>query len=228
MSSNGANATPVGKLALRSQRAVTSLRRIPVIFQVQAAGLVLAVMATFAVGVLDTRGQYETYLFALPAVMSPTPVWHDEVDAFAQRLQAIFGINAETAGEFSDWILEAARRQQLAPELLASLIFTESSFRKDAVSHVGALGPAQIRPYWKSFCGSKMLRDPAENVYCGAQILAYFKEECGDARCALLSYNLGPRGMRMEQFASAGTRYVNRIDSHLERFEHYALENAAL
>ena len=39
--------------------------------------------------------------------------------------------------------------------LLASLVLIESSFRKDAVSHVGAIGPAQVRPeMWSSFCGS--------------------------------------------------------------------------
>jgi soluble lytic murein transglycosylase-like protein len=202
--------------------------RIPVLFHVQAAGLAMAVAATLAVGVLDIAEEYETHAFAVPLSGAAAQPWHAEVEAFAQRMQRVFGVDVQVAHEFSDWILEASRRQNLPPELIASLVFTESSFRKDAVSHVGAIGPAQVRPYWKSFCGSKMLRDPAENVYCGAQILAYFKESCGDSRCALLSYNLGPRGMHLEQFAGAGNRYVSRIDGHLERFETYTIGNAAL
>jgi soluble lytic murein transglycosylase-like protein len=209
--------------------AARNIKQIPVMFHVQATGLTLAVLATLLVGVLETQRtqakQYETVAFAVP-VNPQQQTWGTEVDAFAQRMQLVFGLHADVAAEFSGWILEASRRQHLQPELIASLVFTESSFRKDAVSHVGALGPAQIRPYWKSFCGSKMLRDPAENIFCGAQILAYFKDACGDERCALLSYNLGPYGMRQEQFASAGNRYVNRIDSHRERFD--LLENAAL
>jgi hypothetical protein len=213
----------LGKLARVRQHA----GRVPIIFQVQALGLAMTFVALLSVSVLDTYGQYETHAFAVPASMLHHHPWAVEVETFAQRMQLVFGLREEVASEFSEWILEAARRQQLAPELIASLIFTESSFRKDAVSHVGALGPAQIRPYWTAFCGSKMLRDPAENVYCGAQILRYFQEACGDARCALLSYNLGPRGMQMEQFATAGARYVSRIDSHLERFERYSLEVTA-
>ena len=69
----------------------------------------------------------------------------------------------------------------LEPELLASLVLTESSFRKDVVSHVGAIGPAQVRPeYWSGFCGSNDLLDPAENIYCGAQVLSHLMDRCGD------------------------------------------------
>jgi soluble lytic murein transglycosylase-like protein len=211
------------------RHAARAFARVPIVIQVQGAGLVMAVVATLAVGTLQIPDEYETHAFAVPVSATAMQPWNAEVEAFAQRMQLVFGVDEGVSREFSDWILEAARRQHLPPELIASLVFTESSFRKDAVSHVGAIGPAQIRPYyWESFCGSKMLRDPAENVYCGAQILAYFKESCGDARCALLSYNLGPRGMRMERFANAGHRYVSRIDSHLERFETYALDDFAL
>ena len=89
----------------------------------------------------------------------------------AQRLrgvrdQAAADPEAETAGEPAPRYRVAAERlleQGLEPELLASLVLTESSFRKDVVSHVGAIGPAQVRPdYWSGFCGSSDLLDPAE------------------------------------------------------------------
>ena len=110
--------------------------------------------------------------------------------------------------EFSPWILEAAKRQQLEPELLAGLVITESSFRKNVTSSVGAIGPAQVRPeLWSQFCGTGELSDPAENIYCGAQILAYYKDRCGAEDCALQAYNIGPYSRKVK----AGQRYVTKV-----------------
>ncbi len=206
------------KLASRMWPMPLRSRKVPLLFKVQAAALVVALTTSFVVSSIAQTAEFQQVDFAVPFSQSK-PLWQTEVEAFAQRMQLVFGVRSDVAAEFSGWILEAATRQDLAPELLASLVFTESSFRKHVVSHVGAMGPAQVRPYWQSFCGSPGLEDPAENIYCGAQILSYFKESCGEAKCALLAYNLGPRGMTLEQFASAGTRYVNRIDGHMERFD---------
>ena len=85
---------------------------------------------------------------------------------------------------------------------------TESSFRKNVTSPVGAIGPAQVRPdYWSQFCGTADLRDPEENIYCGAQILAHYVERCGDEACALSAYNIGPYGAKQQ----AAQRYVAKV-----------------
>ena len=85
------------------------------------------------------------------SVVSSTP-WNVERDQFAGKLHRGFGIRYETAVEFAGWILEAAKRQRLSPELVASLVLTESSFRKYVTSSVGAIGPAQIRiEFWQHF-----------------------------------------------------------------------------
>jgi hypothetical protein len=103
--------------------------------------------------------------FALPAVEHTSVTWHAEVDAFSNRVSGAFGVRKTTANEFASWILEASRRQRIDAETLASLVLTESSFRKNVRSHVGAVGPAQVRPeYWSRFCGSSNLHDPAENI----------------------------------------------------------------
>ena len=129
-----------------------------------------------------------------------------------------FDLSPVVAEEFAGWILEASARQQLAPELLASLVLAESTFRKNARSSVGAIGPAQVRDkYWGAFCGGD-LHQPADNIYCGAQILASFKDACGALRCALHSYNLGSNGARRASREPAKARYVAKIQNGLSRF----------
>ena len=148
------------------------------------------------------------------STVSSTP-WFVERDQFAGKLHRGFRIRHETAMEFSGWILEAAERQRLSPELVASLVLTESSFRKHVRSSVGAVGPAQIRTeFWQRFCGIVDLADPEENIYCGAQILAHYQDVCGSESCALKSYNLGFRNRNRQDFARAAERYLHKIDRH--------------
>ncbi len=146
------------------------------------------------------------------------------VDEFAATLERIFGLDAERALTFSDWILEASVRQQLPPEILASLVYTESSFRKRVVSWAGAIGPAQVKPqYWRDFCGGVDLVDPEHNIYCGAQVLAYYKHRCGDLECALRLYNVGPANLRRPSYQQASNRYLARIESTRVRFDEHTL-----
>ena len=159
------------------------------------------------------HGGRVTLTLTLPDFPSKTHM--QQASDFADKLVIGFGLRPEIALEFSDWILEASARQELRPELIASLVFAESSFRKAVRSHVGAIGPTQIRPhYWAEFCGHNDLYDPEQNVYCGTQILGFLLERCkGDQACALSAYNVGMNSNRR----AAGLRYVAKIDRHLER-----------
>lgn len=179
--------------------------------------LVLSLVATnLAVSHVLTHQGYENYTLAKPVAMQRV-IRQTQVDRFGGRVSSAFGIKQSVATEFADWILEASERQDLAPELLASLVLTESSFRKDVRSNVGAVGPAQIRPdYWGSFCGEDDLHDPEQNIYCGAQILSHLLERCGgDRTCALGAYNVGPYANR----ANAAARYVSKVDRYQDSLE---------
>ena len=174
---------------------------------------------SFSVGNVIAHQGYERIAFATPAATSRL-IRQKEVAHFGNRVSDAFGIQDSVANEFADWILEASERQGIKPELLASLVVTESSFRKTAQSHVGAIGPAQVRPeYWGEFCGARgQLHDPEQNVYCGAQILSHMLDRCdGDMNCALAAYNVGPyaRDHRNE----AASRYVKKIDRYLTTLE---------
>lgn len=185
--------------------------------------LLIGALAITAVVVAfnGTDRGHERIAFALPAVEHINVPWHSEVDAFGHKVSQAFGVRRNTATEFAGWILEASERQGLEPELLASLVLTESSFRKDVVSHVGAIGPAQVRPdYWSGFCGSKDLLDPAENIYCGAQVLSHLLDRCGDdTGCALTAYNIGLYGDEKK----AGRRYVTKVGAYRETLRKYPL-----
>jgi soluble lytic murein transglycosylase-like protein len=160
---------------------------------------------------------YEPYALAKPVLVHRV-IRQAEVDKFGDQVSAAFGIKETVAAEFADWIIEASERQDIAPELLASLVLTESSFRKQARSNVGAVGPAQVRPdYWGSFCGADDLNDPEQNIYCGAQILGYLLERCsGERACALAAYNVGPYADRA---GGAAKRYVSKIDRYQDHLE---------
>ena len=182
------------------------------------AGAVMALVAlSFSLANVVVHQGFESVAFATPA-HGGRLIRQAEVAHFGNRVSSALGVRNDVAHEFADWILEAAERQHLAPELLASLVVTESSFRKSVRSNVGAIGPTQVRPdYWGDFCGqAEDLHDPEQNVYCGAQVLSHLLERCsGEIDCALAAYNVGPYASR----AAAASRYVKKIDRYLSSFE---------
>lgn len=190
--------------------AFAHIRRIPAPVALLAVSAPLCLLVALAVAAVAPV-ERERIALALPADGAP-PAWDERVGEFSERLQQAFGLDAARAREFSDWILEASMRQELPPELVASLIYTESSFRKRARSWAGAVGPAQVKPgIWRRFCNVD-LRDPESNVYCGAQILAHYVDRCGDHACALQLYNVGPGNMRDPHFRRASNRYLTKVE----------------
>lgn len=73
-----------------------------------------------------------------------------------------------------------AKRNDIEPELLASLIFVESSFHPNAVSSADACGLTQVVPKWTGGPETKgikytceQLKNPETSIKVGAQILSY-------------------------------------------------------
>lgn len=168
----------------------------------------LALVVSFSVANVGSNRERHTMALAKPA-LDKRAAWIDETAAFAARLESAFGLSPVLANEYARWILEASTRQDLDPNLLAGLVHAESSFKKSARSVVGAVGPTQVRPeYWGQFCGHPDLRDPEENILCGAQVLAHLRDLCGDETCAVKAYNVGLGSMR----GAAAQRYLRKID----------------
>ena len=202
------------------------------------SAIIPVVTVVVAIGYFSASG-YGPQPFAIPAPSRPSMTWETERAVFAEKIHRGFGVSAPVALEFSGWILEGARRQDLPPELLASLVFAESSFRKAVQSPMGAIGPAQVRSdYWQSFCGGN-LNDPEQNIYCGAQILGRLHERCGDVSgdssyshfsasvrdhfCALKSYNVGPSKRGSALWRNAGMRYLDKIEVGMSQLQNVQL-----
>lgn len=97
-------------------------------------------------------------------------------------------------GRFID---ESARRHELDALLFAALVQAESSFLPDAVSPVGAVGLAQVRPTTARWLGQPGdLTDPTANLDVGAQYLRRLLDRFdGDLELALAAYNAGPNAV---------------------------------
>jgi soluble lytic murein transglycosylase-like protein len=87
---------------------------------------------------------------------------------------------------------QEAKRADLSPELVISVIHVESAFNPYAVSYVGAQGLMQVMPFWKKELGrtDDNLINMAVNLRYGCTILKhYLKREKGDWIRALARYN---------------------------------------
>lgn len=201
-----------------AQTAIDLIGRTPPMVLVSLVGAPLALAVSLGVAVTVAAEQPVAHALALPAV-DTRGTWDEEVEAFSRRLEEGFGLRADAADDFSAWILEASDRQQIPEDLIASLIYTESTFRTRVRSWSGAIGPAQVKPrFWTRFCGGVDLADPEQNVYCGAQIVAHYMAQCGDFDCALRLYNVGPANLRDPYYAERSHLYLAKIEDSRSRF----------
>jgi hypothetical protein len=104
-----------------------------------------------------------------------------------------YGISRDLAED----IYDAAARHGIEPKLAYGLIKTESAFRHDAISHVGARGLTQVMPRTARWLlpgtAADDLYDRKLNLNLGFRYLNQLIDKYnGDTRLALLAYNRGP------------------------------------
>jgi len=78
------------------------------------------------------------------------------------------------------------------PNLVLSIMATESDFNPNAVSNVGAMGLMQVMPHWKKVLNLQELTDPEVSIHAGIQILSFYLQMYRDMELALTAYNRGP------------------------------------
>jgi hypothetical protein len=88
-------------------------------------------------------------------------------------------------------IYREARRNGLAPELVAAMVHTESDFRPGLVSHKSAQGLMQIVPDTARDLGLSNVFDPAQNIAAGTRYFRYLLDRFENDRLALAAYNAG-------------------------------------
>lgn len=95
-----------------------------------------------------------------------------------------------------------AVKNDIEPELLAAMIFVESSFRPSVVSSANACGLTQVVPRWTGGPETKgikykcqQLKDPETSIRVGAQILSYAIKFYGkgNENKGLCVYNAGTK-----------------------------------
>ncbi len=161
----------------------------------------------------------------LPPLQSTGPAFSEEVAEYAGQLQTAYRLETTTATTYAGYILESAAYSGVPRELLAALIQIESHFRDDAVSAVGAVGPAQIMPaVWGDACGD--VHEPRSNVLCAGVVLSHYKHDFCEGEpapyaCALSLYNVGPGTLRREPVRglAAASRYLDKMAHSLGRFD---------
>jgi soluble lytic murein transglycosylase-like protein len=188
--------------------------RAPQQIALDGAGVKQQIVYTFSPGIPSDAARAADAA-AAAAAAAATEEQASRLKSTTETLEGVFKLDSERATQFATWIHEAEAATGVPPELMAALIATESSFRYNARSWVGAVGPTQVRPrFWQEFCGGD-LQDPRTNVICGAKVLAHYRESCPDWSCALKKYNVGPTAYRQASFVPAMERYIAKIRFHL-------------
>jgi len=92
-----------------------------------------------------------------------------------------------------DWIIfRAGLREGVDPRFIHAVIWQESRYKFDALSHAGAQGLMQLMPATAKRFGCTDHHDLEENVAAGTKYLAWLlKRFDGDVKLALAGYNAG-------------------------------------
>jgi len=94
--------------------------------------------------------------------------------------------------EIEKMIERVAKHVSLAPELIRSVVNTESNFKPDATSQAGAQGLMQIMPETAKELGIENSFDPLQNLHGGSRYLKQLLDKYdGDLDHALAAYNWG-------------------------------------
>ena len=143
--------------------------------------------------------------YAVPAAAMADPVRHA----------------AGVPARYSAKVHELAARFDLSPALIEALVWQESRWRENAVSHAGARGLAQLMPGTARYLGVDP-DDPFANLEGGAR---YLREQLdrfdGDLERALAAYNAGPGRVeraggipRIRETQNYVTAILGRLASH--------------
>ena len=125
--------------------------------------------------------------------------------------------NADVACDNMDYVVTAAEKYDVEPEVMVALIYVESRWTTRAVSRDRACGLTQILPrYTAKFYGGKAkcrdLFDPKLSIFKGTHILGYhLKRYRGNYKRSLCAYNAGGSRCRRSSAPNKGHRYARKV-----------------
>jgi soluble lytic murein transglycosylase len=117
-------------------------------------------------------------------------------------------------------LVRYAQENGLPADLVMSLAWVESSWRRNTTSEAGAVGVMQLMPNTVEYVSKKLLglrsnldpKNPASNVRMGAKYLRYLLDHSrGNTRQALIAYNQGLTSLRTNGSYNVAERYADRV-----------------
>ncbi len=193
------DAAPAAPLDSMPSAARTAIKRRNVV-----VGIV-AVLAVAAISAAVTRAAVNPRLVVLEAEAEAARAEIRDAQSDLSRLQTEFeqlrvvqeySTAFRIPADLAEAIREAAQREDLDPDMAFRLVATESSFRRRAISSVGAVGYTQLMPstamWLEPGLTERDLFDRDTNLRLGFRYLRMLLDQYGDARLALLAYNRGP------------------------------------
>lgn len=175
-------------------------------------------------------------IFALFLFTNLTGVFFSQAfapDAIAgTEVESIPSDMPSSGDDATDWIIfRAAERQGLDPRFVHAVIWQESKYKPQALSHAGAQGLMQLMPATARRFGCKNANDPAANIEAGTKYLSWLlKRFDGNVALALAGYNAGEGAVDKYNGVppyNETQNYVRRITSRYGKTYHPVLSPAA-
>ncbi len=124
-------------------------------------------------------------------------------------------------------LIRYAQENGLPADLVMALAWVESSWRKNAVSDIGAVGVMQLMPKTVEYVSKQLLglrtnldpKNPTSNVRMGTRYLKQLlSQNRGNVRQALIAYNQGLTSLRTNGSYGVAERYADRVLSLRPQF----------
>ena len=171
-------------------------------------------------------GMVEADGMPLPTAPPPGPVPVDGIP-----LPAVAAPASPSAGPAGDLVpadreylrpilIRYAQENGLPADLVMALAWVESSWRRNAVSDIGAVGVMQLMPRTVEYVSKQLLglrtnldpKNPTSNVRMGTRYLKQLlAQNRGNVRQALIAYNQGLTSLRTNGSYGVAERYADRV-----------------
>lgn len=158
-----------------------------------STGLIGALLAVLAVLLIGGTLGAAVLIALLPS--------QDESADDTTRCTSTVSETSEVPEEYQTPIEDAAEESGMSADILAAQLDQESRFDPEAVSPVGARGPAQFMPEtWDEWGDGGDITDPEDSVAAMGRYMGHLMDEVSDladdpdqqVRYALAAYNAGP------------------------------------